>query len=80
MAEAIDDAIARLQQEVVSFNQGTAQQPKEGTPEWFLLRAKSAGLSMLKRLRQLGCQNDAAASERYYRTCSAVLKSKDAVE
>lgn len=66
-------AIAQLEAEVLDFGQGTARQPKEGTADWFLLRAKSMGLSSLKRAQQLRLDSPASA-ERYFRASSRLLK------
>lgn len=70
-------AIAQLEAEIAGFKQGTAQQPKEGSVEWFLLRAKATGLSMLKRMEQLDVERDAAAAERYYRKCGVEVKAAE---
>jgi hypothetical protein len=72
---AIDRAIAQLQEEVDAYHQGTAQAPLEDSPEWFVLRAKSLGLSHLKRARQLGAHEKPAAAERFYRACSKTFKT-----
>ena len=67
-------AIVALQEEIDSFNHGTQQQPKEGTTAWFMLRAKSIGMSYLKRLEQLGVENNPAASEGVRREAGKLLK------
>lgn len=74
---SLDRAIEQLQAEVDTFQQGTQNQPKEGTVEWFLLRAKALGLSQLKRMKQLGTEGNAAASERFYRACNSTFKQLD---
>lgn len=71
---SLDRAIEQLSAEIADFQQGTKQAPKDGTVEWFLLRAKSLGLSHLKRMKQLGVESDVAASERFYRKCSSSFK------
>ena len=71
---SLERAIELLEAEVADFRQGSPGQPKEGTPEWFLLRAKALGLSSLRRMQQLQVGGDPAASERYYRSCSALFK------
>ena len=71
---SIEQAIINLQAEVDSFAQGTEQQPKEGTVDWFRLRALSLGLTHLKRVKQLGVHNDPAAAERLYRTSNKTFK------
>ena len=71
---SLERAIEQLEAEVADFRQGSPGQPKEGTPEWFLLRAKALGLSHLRRMQQLQLENDPAACERYYRSCSATFK------
>jgi hypothetical protein len=71
---SLDKAIEILQKEVEAFGQGTSGQPKDGTAEWFLLRAKSNGLSFLKRLKQLGIEESPAASERFSREIKRFVK------
>ena len=71
---SLERAIVQLEAEVADFRQGSPGQPKEGTPEWFLLRAKALGLSHLRRMQQLQVGGDPAAAERYYRGCSALFK------
>ncbi len=74
---SIDVAITNLQAEVDSFQQGTKLQPKNGTADWFRLRALSLGLSHLKRIKQLGVHSDPEAAERFYRACSNTFKSTE---
>lgn len=71
---SLDRAIQLLQAEVAAFGQGTKNQPQEKSTEWFLLRAKASGLSLLKRMQQLGIENDPAAAEHYYRRASKDAK------
>lgn len=71
---SIERAIETLQAEVGAFHQGTAEQPAEGTEAWFLLRAKSLGLSYLKRVRQLSLHDNPASAERFFRDSSRVVK------
>lgn len=62
---ALDSAIDSLRAEVEAFHPAhAAARPAAGTTDWFLLRAKSLGLSSLLRMRQLGL--DPAAAERYH--------------
>ncbi len=70
-------AIDQLAEEVAAFKQGTADQPKENSPEWYLLRAKSLGLSHLKLMKQLGT-DDAGQIEQFHRQASRKLKHEDA--
>lgn len=74
---SLEAAIARMEEEVDSFAQGTKTQPKPGTPDWFVLRALALGLSHLKRMRQLSLDTDPPAAERHYRECQALLKQID---
>jgi len=60
-------AIEQLQAEVNAFNQGTPSQPKDGTVEFFLLRAKALGLASLKQMEAAGVEGNTAAAERLYR-------------
>lgn len=66
----LEQAISSLQDEVDGFNQGTKSQPKDDSADFFALRAKALGLSVLKRIAQLGIEGDAAAVERFYRACA----------
>ena len=71
---SLDRAIVQLQAEISAFRQGTPQQPGENSTDWFLLRAKALGLSMLKRMQQLELKERPAEAERYYRNCSKTAK------
>lgn len=77
---SIDRAIAKLDEEILSFNNGTKQQPAEGSTEWFLLRAKTLGRSALKRMRDLGVNEDPEAAEKHYRHSLKGLKGDAVVE
>lgn len=77
---SLDAAIKVLEEEVAAFQQGTKDQPKEGSVDWFLLRARALSLSHLKRMQQLNLQGDAAAAERHYRNCSNLVKGADVPE
>ena len=72
---SLDRAIEQLQTEVTSYGHGTPTQPKPESAEWFLLRAKTLGLSALRRMKQLGVAGDPAAAERYYRRSSNEVKA-----
>lgn len=74
---SLPNAIAELEAEIASFNQGSKAQPKDGSTEWFLLRAKAVGIAYLKRVEQLGIAHDAGACERVYKKCSVVFKSAE---
>ena len=75
--DAIDVAIGMLEEEILSSGHGTKQQPKDGTAEWFILRARSLGLSHLRRMKQLGAHLDAGSAERFHRGCAGQLKHLD---
>lgn len=74
---ALDNAIKVMQEDVDSYNQGTNQQPAEGSTEWFVLRAKALGLSHLKRLAQLKLHGDPTGANRFYQACSKQFKLLD---
>lgn len=74
---SLDRAIAQLEAEVAAFNQGTLQQPAENSTEWFVLRAKSLGLSALRRMAQLQLHGEPASAERYYREAGKRCKTAD---
>lgn len=71
---SIDLAIAQLEEQVAGFQQGTKAQPRDGSTEWFVLRALALGLTHLKRMRQLGVAGDHAAAERFYRHSGRLFK------
>ena len=77
MPSALEIAVEEMQEEVDSFQQGTAAQPKDGSTEWYLLRAMTLGLAYLKRLNQLGVGNDPRACERVYLRSSAHFKAAE---
>lgn len=77
---SLDAAIKVLEAEVSAFQQGTKHQPKEGSADWYLLRARALSLSHLKRMQQLNLQGDIAAAERHYRKCSNLVKGADVPE
>jgi NOL1/NOP2/fmu family ribosome biogenesis protein len=64
---SLDKAIAVLQEEVDYFQQGTKNQPAEKSTDWYLLRAKVAGLGLLKQMKVRGYENDPASAERFAR-------------
>lgn len=72
---SIERAIVELEEQIAQYQPGTKQAPKEGTSEWFLLRAYALGLTHLRRIKQLGVESDVAASERFYRGASKTFKN-----
>ena len=72
----LDQAIGILDAEIAEFKHGTKEQPREHTPEWYVLRAKSLGMTYLLRVRQqeLHQHQDLSAAERYYRVCAKQFK------
>ena len=77
---AIEQAVLALQDEIASFNQGTAVQPAVGTTDWYRLRALTLGLTYLQRVQQLALHDDPAAAERLYRACYKTHTNTDAPE
>lgn len=69
-------AIRMLQAEVDAYGQGTPRAPKEGYPDWYLLRAKSLALSALKRADQLALEASPAGAERYFSACGKLFKNE----
>lgn len=71
-------AIEILEAEVAAFNHGTQAAPSIGSAEWFVLRAKALAVSHLKRIRQLGLDNDQTgrAVEEHYRGASRLVKGE----
>lgn len=60
MTHPIDIAIQGLEERVATNNS-----PSEGTAGWFLLRAYSTGLLLLKALKAQGLQDDPVAADAY---------------
>lgn len=67
-------AIQALQVEVNDFRHGTPNAPKEGTQDWWLLRAKMLALSTLKRADQIALEGNPAGGERFFAACGRQLK------
>lgn len=74
---ALDQAISDLEAEIVALGQGTAQQPKDGTAEWYRLRALALGRAYLLRVQALSIDSDAGACERLYRSQLGSAKLQD---
>lgn len=75
---AIDEAIVTLETEVDAFGQGGPAAPKPGTSGWFVLRAKALAMSHLRRMKQLGLDNDITgrAAEEHYRGTAKLVKGE----
>lgn len=71
----LDSALGELESQISKFNHGTKAQPKEGTQEWFMLRALSLGRSYLRRCVQLELHRDSPAAERFQRACAGHFKT-----
>lgn len=76
---SLPSAIAQLEAEVEDYGHGTPRGPKEGTSDWFLLRAKRLALSSLRRASQLQL-NEPAAFNRHYRAVGKLLKHEETEE
>lgn len=74
MPSPLQNAIDNIQDLVDMYNQGTKGQPKDGSMEWFELRAHTLGLAYLKRIGDLGVAGDSGACERLYRVHLKVAK------
>lgn len=72
---SVESAIAQLEVEIGAFKHGTKDQPKENTGAWFMLRALSAGLTMLKTMQQLHKDGDPSAAEAFFRTYTGEMKT-----
>ena len=70
----LEAAIAELQAQFDRFEPGTPNAPKEGSTEWFLLRASTLGLGYAKRVMAIGAADDPLAADRIYREGIRVLK------
>lgn len=75
----LDDAIDLLSAEIAVFNVGTQAAPRPSSPEWYVLRAKTLAVSHLKRMRQLGLDQDqdGRSAEAFYRRTSQTIKGDD---
>ena len=76
---SLEAAIRILQAEVTAFGQGTKTQPAEGSPEWFLLRAKVCGLTLLKKMQQLELDKSPKGADILYKKYSREVKAETAV-
>lgn len=70
----LDTAISQLQEESDAYTQGSKVQPRDGTTEWYVLRAITIGLGYLKRAKQLGLEDDVPAADRLYRAAAKASK------
>lgn len=70
-------ALSQLQEDIDSYGQGTARQPREGTADWYLLRAQVLGMSWLRRLNDLQLDQDVDAAERMYRNGAKYYKGEE---
>lgn len=77
MTTALEAAIEVMAAEVAAFQQGTKSQPAEKTTDWFLLRAKSLGLSSLRTMKAQQLDEDPVGAERFHRTASIHMKKPD---
>ena len=73
---ALDAAISAMEREIADLmpvNRPSQAGPdvNTGSPDWFLLRAKSLGLSSLRRMAQLELHGDPVAAERYHRAAES---------
>ena len=70
----MDEAIVILQTEIEALQAlRNGRGPQEGTTEWWLLRGKSIGLSMLRAMKVAGCTTPVAA-EAYRKTLRKELQ------
>ena len=72
----LDAAIRQLQSEIdglMHANKPSASGAdlNTGSTDWWLLRAKSLGLSSLRRMAQLELHGDPVAAERYHRAAES---------
>ena len=77
MPTPLEAAIAVLEEEVASFQQGTKTQPLVKTTDWFLLRARALGLSTLRTMRARALEDDPVGAERFYRHSLGKMKAPD---
>jgi hypothetical protein len=70
----LETALALCQEDFDSFKVGTANQPAEGSSDWYRLRSATLGLAFLKRLRVLGLDDNPIAADRVYQQTLRVFK------
>lgn len=68
---SLDLAIERLEAAIAM--QGTSQQPREGTSDWYMLRAYALGLSFLRSAQDKSV-TDPTEFENHFRHAAAVVK------
>lgn len=73
----LDIAIARVKAEIDAYAPGSSTAPKEGTPDWFVLRSLVIGYTYLVRLSTLQMQDDPASCERLYRRAAQHFAALD---
>lgn len=74
MSTALDLAIKRLEDQLAS--QGTKDQPKEGTPEWFVFRSTAVGLTFLRKLKAEGHEGNSQACNLSYKLAISRVKEE----
>lgn len=57
--------------------QGSKAQPKEGTKEWFILRADALGELLLQCMKKQGVEGNPQAAEACYKNALKALKWND---
>lgn len=72
---SLDKAIELLETEISALGQGKKDQPKEGTPEWYVLRAKGVGLTFLRHAKANGRDASNPEFQRFYRKFSKEVKA-----
>ena len=71
---SIDDAIARLENQLEELGLGGTKQPAGGSTDWYILRAIALGLSHLRHVKQLGHGEKHLEADRIYKKALASNK------
>ena len=70
-------AITELEQDLANLGLGTPAQPREGSAEWFKMRAAALGLSFLRKMQQMGLETRPGPAEKFYRDSSRRVKREE---
>ena len=62
---SIERAIAKLEDQIAAYGQGTKTQPQEGSADWHVLRALALGLSHLRAVQATGNITPVEAEQMY---------------
>ena len=73
----LERALAQMEAEVAEFGQGSVRQPREGTTEWYVVRAKSLGLSFLRQASKRKLEGNPRAVDLLFKHNSVEIKNDE---